>query len=111
MSSNGEILLYQCEDGTTRIQVRLNDDTVWLTQAQMMELFQRDERTISEHIRKILADGELVERSVVRYFRTTAADGKLYDVNYYNLDMIISVDYRVNSHRGTQFRIWATGLG
>lgn len=103
-----EILLYQTEDGLTRIDVRLVDETVWLTQMQMAELFQKDKRTISEHIGNIFEDGELAEDSVVRKFRTTAADGKEYLTNFYNLDVIISVGYRVKSLRGTQFRQWAT---
>jgi hypothetical protein len=103
-----EILLYQTEDGRTRIDVRLEDETVWLNQAQLCELFDKNKRTISEHIRNIFKEGELQEISVVRKFRTTAADGKSYNINYYNLDVIISIGYRVKSHRGTQFRIWAT---
>ncbi|MFC1532262.1 virulence RhuM family protein [Thermodesulfobacteriota bacterium] len=103
-----EFLLYQTEDGQTRIDVILVNETVWLSQAQMCELFDKDRRTISEHIRNIFKEGELREESVVRKFRTTAADGKNYNVSYYNLDVIISVGYRVKSHRGTQFRIWAT---
>jgi len=103
-----EILIYQTEDGLTRIDVRLVDETVWLTQTQMAELFQKDKRTISEHIGNIFEDKELEENSVVRKFRTTAADGKEYLTNFYNLDVIISVGYRVKSLRGTQFRQWAT---
>lgn len=105
---NSSLILYQTEDGQTRIEVRLLDDTVWLSQAQMSELFDKDKRTISEHIQNIFHEGELLEKAVVRKFRTTALDGKNYDVTYYNLDVIISVGYRVRSHRGTQFRIWAT---
>jgi len=103
-----ELLIYQTEDGKTRIEVRLENETVWLNQAQLCELFDKNKRTISEHIRNIFRDGELQENSVVRKYRITAADGKNYTVTYYNLDMIISVGYRVKSHRGTQFRIWAT---
>jgi hypothetical protein len=103
-----EILLYQTEDGQTRLEVRLQDETVWLTQKRMAELFQKNVRTINEHIRNIFAEGELVQESVVRKFRITADDGKIYDTQHYNLDVIISVGYRVKSHRGTQFRIWAT---
>ena len=103
-----EILIYQTEDGRTRIDVRLEDETVWLSQAQLCELFDKNKRTISEHIRNIFKERELQEISVVRKFRTTAADGKSYIITYYNLDVIISVGYRVRSHRGTQFRIWAT---
>jgi hypothetical protein len=105
---NSSLILYQTEDGQTRIEVRLIDDTVWLNQGQMSELFDKDKRTISEHIQNIFYEGELLEKAVVRKFRTTASDGKNYEVTYYNLDVIISVGYRVKSHRGTQFRIWAT---
>jgi hypothetical protein len=103
-----EFLLYQTEDGKIRIETRMENETVWLTQAQMCELFDKNKRTISEHIRNIFSEGELREEQVVRKFRTTAADGKSYLVAHYNLDVIISVGYRVKSHRGTQFRIWAT---
>jgi len=103
-----EILLYQTEDGQTRLEVSLQDETVWLTQKRMAELFQKNVRTINEHIQNIFAEGELVQESVVRKFRITADDGKIYDTQHYNLDVIISVGYRVKSHRGTQFRIWAT---
>jgi len=103
-----ELLIYQTEDGRTRIQVRLEDETVWLTQKLMAKLFQKDVRTINEHIRNIFAEGELSPESVIRNFRITAADGKTYDTQHYNLDVVISVGYRVKSHRGTQFRIWAT---
>jgi hypothetical protein len=103
-----EFLLYQTEDGQTRLEVRLQDETVWLTQKRMAELFQKDVRTINEHIQNIFAEGELVPESVIRKFRITADDGKSYDTQHYNLDVIISVGYRVKSHRGMQFRIWAT---
>src|SRR5699024_7595301 len=103
-----ELILYQTEDGETKIETRLENETVWLTQLQMVELFDKAKSTISEHIKNIFTEGELNENSVVRNFRTTAADGKEYNVKYYNLDVIISVGYRVKSHRGTQFRIWAT---
>ncbi|MCX7875067.1 MAG: virulence RhuM family protein [Melioribacteraceae bacterium] len=105
---HSEFLLYQSEDGTIKINVRLEDNTVWLTQADMVELFQSSKSNVSEHIKHIFEEGELKEESVVRKFRTTAADGKTYEVNHYNLDVIISVGYRVKSLRGTQFRIWAT---
>jgi hypothetical protein len=105
---NSEILLYQDRDGVIKVDVRLEDETVWLTQAQICELFQKSKATISEHIKNVFEEGELDEISVVRKFRTTAADGKNYDTNYYNLDVIISVGYRVKSAQGTQFRIWAT---
>ncbi len=103
-----ELLLYQAEDGQTRVQVRLEDETVWLSQKQLAEPFQKDVRTISEHIQNIYEEGELREASVFRKFRITAADGKSYETGFYNLDVIISVGYRVRSQRGTQFRIWAT---
>jgi len=106
--NGGEIILYQAPGGDTRIQVKLNGETVWLTQAQMADMLRRDKRTSSEHVSRVLRDGELEGPSVVRKYRTTAADGKAYDTAYYNLDTIIAVGYRVNSHRGTQFRIWAT---
>jgi len=105
---SGEFLLYQSDDNKLRIQVRMDDDTVWLSQAEMVELFQSSKSNISEHIKRIFSEGELNEASVVRKFRTTASDGKNYDVTYYNLDVIISVGYRVKSLRGTQFRIWAS---
>src|SRR5271169_2814300 len=105
---DSSLLLYQTEDGETRIEVRLLDETVWLTQPQMSELFDKDRRTISEHIQNIFTEKELDENSVCRKFRQTATDGKNYQVTHYNLDVIISVGYRVSSHRGTQFRIWAT---
>ncbi|MCK9322139.1 MAG: virulence RhuM family protein, partial [Bacteroidales bacterium] len=105
---NSEILLYQDRDGVIKVDVRLEDETVWLSQAQICELFQKSKATISEHIKNVFEEGELNEISVVRNFRTTAADGKNYDTNYYNLDVIISVGYRVKSPQGTQFRIWAT---
>lgn len=108
MDDSSNILIYQTQDGNTRIQVQLTDNTVWLTQADMVALFQSSKSNISEHIKHVFEDGELQEESVVRNFRTTAADGKGYAVNYYNLDVIISVGYRVKSLRGTQFRIWAT---
>jgi hypothetical protein len=108
MENNSEIILYQTEDGSTRIEVHLESESVWLTQAQIGELFQKAKSTISEHISNVFTEGELDENSVVRFFRTTAADGKSYDTAFYNLDVIISVGYRVKSLRGTQFRIWAT---
>ncbi len=106
--NNGEILIYQNKEGSIKIDVRLEQETVWLTQTQMGLLFNKDKRTISEHISNIFKEGEVNENSVVRNFRTTATDGKTYDLNHYNLDVIISVGYRVKSQQGTQFRIWAT---
>lgn len=105
---NSEILLYQTEDGVTRLQVRFGEETVWLSQRQMAELFEKDVRTINEHIQNIFEERELDEDSVIRKFRITAADGKSYDTLHYSLDVIISVGYRVKSLRGTQFRRWAT---
>ena len=103
-----ELLLYQSEDGQTRIEVRLVGETLWLTQNQMAELFQVDKSGISRHLKNIYETGELSPESVVAKFAATAVDGKTYQVEHYNLDAIISVGYRVNSLRGTQFRIWAT---
>jgi hypothetical protein len=104
----GEIILYQAENGTTKIEVRLENENVWLTQAQLVELYQSSKSNISEHIKHIFEEGELSENSVVRKFRTTATDGKDYNTTYYNLDMIISLGYRIKSHIATKFRIWAT---
>jgi hypothetical protein len=106
--NSGEILIYQNTEGTIKLDVRLENETVWLTQLLLGQLFNKDKRTISEHIGNIFKEGELNENSVVRKFRTTASDGKTYDVTHYNLDVIISVGYQVKSHLGTQFRIWAT---
>lgn len=103
-----QVLLYQTEDRRTRIEVRLENETVWLSLNQMAELFQRDKSVISRHIRNIFDEGELTRGAVVANYAITAADGKTYQVEHFNLDVIISVGYRVKSHRGTQFRIWAT---
>lgn len=108
MEPQSNLLIYQSEDGVTRIETRLEGETVWLTQAQLCELFQKSKATISEHIKHVFEEGELEGISVVRKFRTTAADGKNYEMTYYNLDVIISVGYRVKSHQGTKFRQWAT---
>ena len=108
MKNNGDFIIYQTEDGLTKINVRVENDTVWLSLDLMAELFQRDKSTISRHIKNIFSEGELLADSVVANFATTANDGKTYQVDYYNLDVIISVGYRVKSMRGTQFRIWAT---
>lgn len=104
----GEIIIYQADDGDTKIDVHFVDETVWLTQAQLCELYQTSKSNISEHIKNIFDEGELDEISVVRKFRTTASDGKKYNVAYYNLDMIISLGYRVKSITATKFRRWAT---
>ena len=104
----GEILIYQTDDGDTNIEVKMQDETVWLTQQQLMELYQCSKSNISEHIKHIFEEGELDRASVVRKFRTTASDGKNYNVDYYNLDMIISLGYRIKSVIATRFRQWAT---
>lgn len=106
--SKGEILIYKTDDGNTKIDVIMVDGTVWLSQAQLCELYQSSKSNISEHIKNIFIDGELQADSVVRKFRTTAKDGKNYNVLHYNLDMIISLGYKVKSKVGTKFRIWAT---
>jgi len=107
-NNQGEIVIYQTDDGDTKIDVRFVDETVWLTQAQLYELYQTSKSNVSEHIKNIFEEGELEENSVVRKFRTTASDGKNYNVSYYNLDMIISLGYRIKSITATQFRRWAT---
>ncbi len=109
--TQSEILIYQTEDGRTRIDVHLEDETVWLSQKLLAELFQKDVRTINEHIKNIYAEGELEPKATIRKFRIVQTEGERQvarQVDYYNLDVIISVGYRVRSHRGTQFRIWAT---
>lgn len=110
MNDNNQIIMYQTEDGLTKIDVTLEDETVWLNQAKMAELFQTTKQNISYHINNCFKEGELNETSVVKDFLTTAADGKPYNTHYYNLDVIISVGYRVKSLRGTQFRIWANSI-
>ena len=109
-SGKGGIILYQTPDGQTSLEVKLENETVWLTQAQICTLFDKSKGTISEHISNVFKEGELAKDSVVREFRTTAADGKTYITKYYSLDVIISVGYRVKSKRGTQFRIWANSV-
>jgi len=109
--NKSEIILYQTEDGKSRIEVKLYDETVWLSQKLMAELFQKDVRTINEHIKNTYAEGELRPDSTIRKFRIVQLEGKRQvtrEVDFFNLDVIISVGYRVKSHRGTQFRIWAT---
>ena len=106
--NNSEILIYQSENGSTRIDVKIIDETVWLTQAQLCELYQTSKSNVSEHIKHIFEEGELEQESVVRNFRTTAVDGKNYNVIHYNLDMIISLGYRIKSKIATNFRRWAT---
>jgi hypothetical protein len=111
MVKRGEILLYQTEDGDTRMEVELRDETVWLNLMQMTELFLRDKSVISKHIRNVFEEGELSRQATVAKFATVQTEGSRQvrrQVDHYNLDVIISVGYRVHSHRGTQFRIWAT---
>ena len=108
MDNYGEIIIYQTEDGLTKLDVKMENDTVWLTQAQLVELYQSSKANVSEHITNIFKEGELVQEAVVRKFRTTASDGKNYNVLHYNLDMIISLGYRIKSKIATQFRQWAT---
>ena len=103
-----KVIIYTANDGKTKIDVKLEEDTLWLTQAQMCELYQTSKSNVSEHIKHIFEEGELNEESVVRKFRTTAADGKEYLVSHYNLDMIIALGYRVRSIIATRFRQWAT---
>jgi len=105
--NKGEIILYQTSDGTINLDVRLENETIWLTQAQMVILFGRDQSVISKHITNIFKEGELNKSSVYANFAYTASDGKTYIVEHYNLDVIISVGYHVKSQRGTKFRIWA----
>ena len=104
---NGEIILYQPDDVSTKLEVRIEEDTVWLSQAQMVVLFDSTKQNISLHIKNIFYENELIRSSVVKDYLTTASDGKSYKISFYNLDVIISVGYRVKSKRGTQFRIWA----
>ena len=112
--NTGEILIYQNQEGNIKIDVRLEEETVWLSQAQICELFQKSKSTISEHIKNVFTEGELDEKVVVRKFRTTTQHGAItgktqeQEINLYNLEVIISVGYRVKSQQGTQFRIWAT---
>ena len=111
MKHESQIVLYQTEDGKTQIQVKLQEESVWLNQVQMAELFQRDKSTISEHIKNVFEEGELEKKRTVGKFPIVQMEGKpqvTRTVEFYNLDVIISVGYRVKSHRGTQFRIWAT---
>lgn len=108
MDENNKILIYTGQDGLIKIDVKLEEDTLWLTQAQMCELYQTSKSNVSEHIKHIFEEGELQEGAVVRKFRTTAADGKLYLTTFYNLDMIIALGYRVRSIIATRFRQWAT---
>jgi DNA ligase (NAD+) len=109
-NKHGEIVFYKAEDGESSFEVRLYEESVWLSLNQMVELFGRDKSVVSRHLNNIFKSGELKRDAVVAKNATTAADGKTYQVDYFNLDAIISVGYRVNSIRGTQFRIWATSV-
>ena len=108
MDNYGEIVIYQTEDGLTKLEVKMENETVWLTQAQLVVLYQTSKSNVSEHIAHIFEEGELDKESVIRKFRTTASDGKNYNILYYNLDMIISLGYRIKSITATRFRQWAT---
>ena len=108
VQDSGNVLVYVDDNGKPQVDVRFQDETVWLTQAQLVDLYQSSKANVSEHIKNIFDEGELDKNSVVRKFRTTASDGKNYEVNYYNLDMIISLGYRIKSNIATKFRIWAT---
>ncbi len=108
MDNKGQIIIYNVDENNTKIEVKLIDGNVWLSQDQIVSLYQSSKSNISEHIKHILEEGELNQNSVVRNFRITASDGKLYNVKHYNLDMIIAIGYRVRSHIGTSFRKWAT---
>lgn len=107
-NETNQFLIYRSEDGRTRIDVMLEAETLWLSQKQLGELFGKAKGTISEHIKHVFEDGELDENSVVRFYRTTAADGKQYDVAHYNLDMVLALGYRVRSQAGVRFRQWAS---
>jgi hypothetical protein len=108
--NKGEIVIYQTEDGQTSLEVKLVEDTVWLSLNHMVAFFDRDKSVISRHIKNIFREGELDKRSVVAKYATTASDGKTYQIESFNLDVIIFVGYRVKSQRGTQFRIWANKI-
>lgn len=113
MENKGEVVIYQTEDGLSKLEVNLQDETVWLTIDQMAELFQRDKSTISRHINKVFKEGELVREATVAFFATVQNEGGRQverNLEYFNLDVIISVGYRVKSQRGTQFRIWANSV-
>jgi hypothetical protein len=108
MDNKGEIIIYQNSDNSVKLSVRLENETVWLTQANLVELYQSSKANVSEHIKHIFEEGELDKNSTVRKFRTVASNGKTYEMEYYNLDLIISLGYRIKSRIATQFRIWAT---
>ena len=108
--AQGEVIIYKSDDGRAGLDVHLADKTVWLSQSQMVKLFDKTKQNISLHIRNIFKEGELSEEAVVKEYLTTASDGKSYRTKHFNLDVVISVGYRVKSQRGTQFRIWATSV-
>ena len=108
MKQEGELIIYKSKSGNIEIKTKIQDETVWLTQKQIGEVFGKDVRTINEHIKNIFKEAELEENSVIRKFRITASDGKVYDTKFYNLDMILSIGYRVSSKKATDFRVWAT---
>ncbi len=110
MNLKTELVIFRTQDGNIKLDVNVNKDTVWLSLDQIAELFNRDKSTISRHIKNVFKDGELLQDSVVANFATTASDGKVYDVTFYDLDVIISVGYRVKSQRGVEFRKWANGV-
>ena len=110
MKNKGEIIVYQSKDGKTSVEVALKENTLWLNLNQIAKLFGRDKSVVSRHLNKVFSSGELEKKAVVAKNATTASDGKTYQVEFYNLDAIISIGYRVNSLRGTQFRIWATNV-
>jgi len=110
MENKGEIIIYQREDGKAEIAVTLHRESLWLSLNEISALFERDKSVISRHIKRVFSDEELSRDAVVAFFATTATDGKTYNVEYFNLDMILSVGYRVNSRRGTQFRVWANSV-
>ena len=107
MKEHGNIIIYKDKNGNDNIEVKMQDNTVWLNQEQLVKLYNSSKSNISEHIKHIFEEKELDENSVVRKFRTTASDGKNYNVNYYNLDMIVAIGFRVRSNIGTNFRKWA----
>ena len=108
--NNSEVIIYQTEDGQTKVEVLFNDNNVWLPLDKIAQLFGRNKSTVSRHLKNVFEEGELEQNSVVANFATTAADGKIYQVDYYNLSAVISVGYRVKSLRGIQFRKWATAV-
>ena len=109
-TEHGEIIIYQSDDGLAKLEVQLEEETVWLTQNQLAELFGSERSVITKHINNIFKSSELMKEAVCAKFAHTASDGKTYQTNFYNLDVIIAVGYRVNAQRGTQFRIWATSV-